>query len=65
LVDLGGLPNEVLHAFSAAPIYQYLTNVDEAELDNLFAKILEAEARNWVQCCGTYARADIENMGLV
>jgi len=24
---IGGLPNEVLHAFSAAPTYQYLTDV--------------------------------------
>ena len=25
IFTIGGLPNEVLHAFSAAPIFQYLT----------------------------------------
>ena len=63
--DPGGLPNEVLHAFSAAPIYQYLTSTEEPELDRLFASLVEAEARNWVMCCGTYPREDIEEVGLV
>ena len=27
--------------------------------------MLEAEASNYVICCGTYARPDIEEMGLV
>lgn len=28
----GGLPNEVLHAYSGAPTYQYFTNVSTEEL---------------------------------
>ena len=35
-IYLGGLPNEVLHAFSAAPIFQYLTNVEGPDQQTLF-----------------------------
>lgn len=61
----GGLPNEVLHAFSAAPTVQFLTNGSQEQNDNLFNLIHEGDRRQWVICCGTYASADIEDMGLV
>ena len=61
----GGLPKDVLHAFSAAPIYQHLTNVGEKELNNIFEIMMEGVRREWVICCGTYSRPDIGDMGLV
>ena len=62
---LGGLPKDVLHAFSAAPIYQHLTNVDEKELSKIFGIMMEGVHRDWVICCGTYNSHEVEEMGLV
>ena len=56
----GGLPKDVLHAFSAAPIYQYLTNGDEYEDNKIFNIMMEGVRRDWVICCGTYSKYDVE-----
>lgn len=55
----------MLHAFSAAPIYQHLTNGDEKELAKIFNTMMEGVHRDWVICCGTYNSYEVEEMGLV
>jgi hypothetical protein len=50
---LGGLPNEVLHAFSAAPTYNYSVASYRDHMDELFHKMIEADSREQIICCGT------------
>lgn len=49
----------MLHAFSAAPTIQYLTNESEEETDKLFNIIHVGDQREWIVCCGTYSTGDI------
>ncbi len=53
LCYLGGLPNEVLHAFSAAPTYNYSVANYRDKLDELFYKLLDADKKGEIICCGT------------
>ena len=65
---LGGLPNEVLHAFSAAPTKNYLVRNYMENLDELFQIIIEAEQKEHIICCGTEpedSQRSLEKVGLV
>lgn len=64
----GGLPNEVLHAFSGAPTKNYLVRNYMDNLDALFQIILEAEQKEHIICCGTSpedCKKSLEQVGLV
>jgi hypothetical protein len=49
----GGLPNEVLHAFSGAPTKHFPVANYRKDLDGLFNRMLEADRRDEIICCGT------------
>jgi calpain-15 len=49
----GGLPNEVLRAFSAAPTYNFRMNSKKEDQDKLWEKILQADRLDYIICCGT------------
>lgn len=49
----GGLPHEVLHAFSGAPTFYNSMPVKREQQDELFKVILEADKNEALLCCGT------------
>ena len=53
MIYLGGLPNEALHAFSAAPTNNYSVASYRNNMDGLFQKMLEADQKDEIVCCGT------------
>ena len=50
---LGGLPNEVLHAFSGAPTVNYSVPNYRNNMNELFNKMLAADRQDHIVCCGT------------
>ena len=55
----------MLHAFSGAPIFQYMTHTAPDEVEELFYKMLESAKLEETICCGTNSDANVEEMGLV
>ncbi len=62
---MGGLPNEVLHSFSSAPVFMKTipTAPDRQEL--LWADMIENFNSGSLLCCGTKGDAAIEAQGFV
>lgn len=52
IVD-GGLPNEPLHAFSAAPTQNFTVSSYKNNMCSLFQQMLEADRKDSIICCGT------------
>lgn len=56
---VGGLPNEVLHAFSAAPTLYNEVPQDKAGQDVLWGKMWESYSKGGILCCGTKGDDDV------
>ena len=61
----GGLPHEVLHAFSGAPTFYNSMPRTKEDQDALFQVLLDADRKDSVLCCGTKSDLEIEKKGLV
>ena len=61
----GGLPHEVLHAFSGAPTFYNSMPRTKVDQDALFKVLLDADRNDSVICCGTKSDLEIEKKGLV
>ena len=55
MVYLGGLPNEVLHAFSGAPTFYSRVPTNKEKQEKLWTKMNNAYKNGAVLCCGTKA----------
>jgi calpain-15 len=62
---VGGLPHEVSHAFSAAPVFVRRIPSDHARREALWQEILEDEQQGGLFCCGTLNEDRIEDLGFV
>lgn len=62
---IGGLPNEVLHAFSSAPVYFQSIPSDPAKQELLWQKMLINDKNGALLACGTKSDANIEEHGFV
>ena len=62
---VGGLPNEVLHAFSGAPTFYRGISPKKEKQEQLWKDMLEAYREGSILCCGTKADPSVEKAGLV
>lgn len=49
----GGVPSEVLRAFSSAPTYTHYIPTKKEEKEELWNIVVEAAKKDYVICCGT------------
>jgi hypothetical protein len=56
---IGGLPNEVLHAFSSAPVYFHKISTDPDRQERLWQEMLVNDRNGALLACGTKASADV------
>lgn len=62
---VGGLPNEVLHAFTGAPTaYKDVPRQPEKQ-NELWAEMWEAYSKGAILCCGTKGDDSVEKYGFV
>ena len=62
---IGGLPNEVLHAFSSAPVYFHRIPNDPQRQEALWNNMLKCDNEGALLACGTKADDSVENFGFV
>lgn len=62
---VGGLPNEVLHAFSGAPTFYNDVSADKEQQNALWLKMWEAYSKGGILCCGTKGEDKVEKYGFV
>ena len=62
---VGGLPHEVSHAFSSAPVFLRRLPGDDKKREALWNEMLEDERNGALFCCGTTGEDSIEKLGFV
>lgn len=63
---IGGLPEEVLHAFSSAPVFYRPITTNKEKNEALWAEMLKNFREGALLCCGTRGNdASIEDLGFV
>ena len=55
----GGLPNEVLHAFSSAPVFFHMIPSDSGRQQALWQKMLRDENSGALLACGTKSDPEV------
>ena len=62
---IGGLPNEVLHALSSAPVFFNRIPSDPDRQEALWHRMLKDENNGALLACGTKGDPEVENFGFV
>ena len=62
---IGGLPNEVLHAFSSAPVFFHPIPPDQSRREKLWENMLRCDQNGALLACGTKSDSAIEQFGFV